>query len=87
MKINQVECFKSDQINKYEIGTIIRKESNYFLVKTKDSFLKVISYEYDGKIEEGNKFEVQRSIKNFLRSILINEKLDINTCKKKFKKS
>ena len=65
MKINQVECFKSDQINKYEIGTIIRKESNYFLVKTKDSFLKVISYEYDGKIEEGNKFEVQRSIKNF----------------------
>ena len=54
MKINQVFCFKSDQINKYEIGTIISELicPIIFLVKTKDSFLKVISYEYDGKIEK-----------------------------------
>ena len=58
MKINQVECIENDQLSKFEIGTIIKKKSDYFLVKTKDSFLKVISYEYDGEIEEGNRFEV-----------------------------
>ena len=58
MKINQVECIENDQFSKSEIGTIIKKNSDYFLVKTKDSFLKVISYEYDGEIKEGNRFEV-----------------------------
>ena len=58
MKISQVECIENDQLSKSEIGTIIKKKSDYFLVKTKDSFLKVISYEYDGEIEEGNRFEV-----------------------------
>ena len=58
MKINKVEYLENSQIYKCEIGTIIKKEYDGFLVKTKDSFLKVISYEYDGIIEEGNRFEV-----------------------------
>ena len=58
MKINQVEYLQNSQIYKCEIGTIIKKEYDSFLVKTKDSFLKVVSYEYDGIIEEGNRFEV-----------------------------
>jgi len=36
--------------------TVLQKTDNYFLVKTKDNFIKVVEYEYDGKFKIGDRF-------------------------------
>jgi len=58
MKINKVELIKNASIYKCTIGVILKKDSEYFLVKTKDSFIKVIEYEFDGVIKTGDRFEL-----------------------------
>ena len=35
--------------------TVLQKTDNYFLVKTKDNFIKVVEYEYDGKFKVGDR--------------------------------
>ena len=57
MKINKVKYIKSLINYKDLVGSILKISSDGFLVKTKDSFIKVIDYEYDGKIQKGDKFE------------------------------
>lgn len=60
MKINRVELIKNAPIYKCVIGTILNKEKDdSFLVKTKDSFIKVVDFEYNGKIKVGDRFEVK----------------------------
>ena len=57
MKINKVKLIKNAPIYKCIIGAILHKTNEYFIVKTKDSFVKVIEYEYDGKFKVGDRFE------------------------------
>ena len=58
MKINKVKCIKNAQISKNIVGEIINIDQEGFFVKTKDNFIKIIDYEYDGKIKVGDKFDV-----------------------------
>ena len=60
MKINKVEIIENAPNYKCIIGAILNKEKDgTFLVKTQDSFLKVIDFEYNGKIKVGDRFEVK----------------------------
>ena len=57
MKINKVELIKDAPIYKCIEGAILEKKKDYFVVKTKDSFVKVTEWEYDGKFKVGDRFE------------------------------
>jgi len=58
MKINKAEYLKSAPKYKGTVGIILSKGPNYFLVKTQDSFIKIIDYEFDKKINIGDRFEI-----------------------------
>ena len=62
MKINKVEYY--DNIRAYNCiaGAILNKEKDFFCVKTKDTMIKVIEYEYEGKFRVGDRFEDINSI-------------------------
>jgi len=53
MRINRVELIDNAPNYKCIPGAILQKTDNYFLVKTKDNFIKVVEYEYDGKFKVG----------------------------------
>jgi methionyl-tRNA formyltransferase len=57
MKINKVELIDSVPNYKSIVGAVVNKTSDSFLVKTKDSFVKVTEFEFDGRIEVGDRFE------------------------------
>lgn len=57
IKINKVELIKDAQNYKCIEGAILQKEDNFFIVKTKDSFVKIVEWEYDGKFRVGDRFE------------------------------
>ena len=57
MKINKVEIVKHVLINNCKIGLILKKDSESFSVKTKDSFIRVTEFEFNGTIKAGDKFE------------------------------
>ena len=59
MKINKVEYIKEAPSYKCVVGSILYKDKKGFYVKTKDSFIKVIDYEYDGKFRVGDRFDVK----------------------------
>ena len=60
MKINRVELIENAPIYKCVIGTILNKEKDdSFLVKTKDSLIKVVDFEHNGKIKVGDRFEIK----------------------------
>ena len=59
MKIKRVYEIKNTPIYKATIGVILNKEKDGFIVKTKDSFIKVIDFEYDGKFRVGDRFETK----------------------------
>lgn len=59
MKINKVEFIKDAPVYKCVVGAILNKDTNGFLVKTKDSFVKVTEFEYDEKIKVGDRFDVK----------------------------
>jgi len=59
MKINKVVEIKNAPSYKCIVGAILNKGSDGFLVKTKDSFIKVVEYEYDGKFRVGDRFELR----------------------------
>jgi len=59
MKINKVEYIRDAPVYKGIIGGILNKDSTGFLVKTKDSFVKVIDYEYAENLKVGDRFEVK----------------------------
>lgn len=41
-------------------GQILMKEEDGFIVKTKDTIIKITDYEYDGKIKAGTRFNVEK---------------------------
>ena len=60
IKINRVEYIENAQNYKCIVGAILNKEKDgSFLVKTKDSFIRIIDFEYNGHyfvcIEGNNK--------------------------------
>jgi len=57
MKINKVKMIKEAPNYKGIVGAVLKVEKDGFFVKTKDSFVKIIEYEYDGKIRVGDRFE------------------------------
>jgi methionyl-tRNA formyltransferase len=59
IKINKVELIEGAPVYKCIVGTILNKDINGFLVKTKDSFVKVVEFEYDGKIKVGDRFDIK----------------------------
>lgn len=59
MKINKAELIENAPVYKCTTGAILAKDSEGFLVKTQDSFLKIVEYEYDGKIKVGDRFDVK----------------------------
>jgi len=58
MKINKVELVDKAKNYKNIIGAVIGKENENILVKTKDNFIKITEYEYDGKVIIGDRFEI-----------------------------
>ena len=57
MKINKIEYIKNVPEYKGIVGAVLNKDNTGFLVKTKDSFVKIVDFEYDGKIKIGDRFE------------------------------
>ena len=56
MKINRVRYFGDYPKYKNTIGQVLGKTKDGFLVKTKDSVIEVIDYEYDGPVRVGERF-------------------------------
>jgi len=58
IKINKVELVDNAPNFKAIVGSIMSKTLTNFTVKTKDSFVKVTEFEFDGKLKIGDRFEV-----------------------------
>ena len=58
IKINKVELVDNALNYKAIVGSIMSKTLTNFTVKTKDSFVKVTEFEFDGKLKIGDRFEV-----------------------------
>ena len=56
IKINKVREFKGVPNYKGFVGQILAKTTKGFLVKTLDTYIEVLSYEYGGKIRTGDRF-------------------------------
>ena len=48
IKINKVKYIKDAPVYKSIVGAVLNKDKNSFIVKTKDSSIKVLSFEYNG---------------------------------------
>jgi len=59
MKINRVIEIKNARSYKCIIGAVLNKDNDGFLVKTKDSFIKVVEYDCGAKFRVGDRFEVK----------------------------
>lgn len=57
MKICKVRLIEGARSYKNTIGQILGKTKEGFYVKTKDTFIEVVEYEYDGRIRVGDRFE------------------------------
>lgn len=59
MTINKVILINNAFTYQCIIGAILQKDKTGFLVKTKDSFIKVVEFEYEGKFRVGDRFEIK----------------------------
>lgn len=57
MKINRINFIENAPKYKGIEGSILKKDSDGFYVKTKDSFIKVAEFEINGKFRVGDRFE------------------------------
>jgi methionyl-tRNA formyltransferase len=57
IKINKIELVDNAPNYKSIVGSVINKTPANFTVKTKDSFVKVTEFEFNGKIKIGDRFE------------------------------
>lgn len=55
IKINKVELINNAPEYKLISGAVVGKDDEFFFVKTKDTLIKVVEYEYDGKIKIGDR--------------------------------
>ena len=59
MMINKIELIKNAPHYKNIVGAVVGKDDDGIYVKTKDSFIKIVEYSYDGKIKIGDRFEIR----------------------------
>ena len=59
MKINKIEYIKEAKSYICIVGAVLMKDKNSFYVKTKDSFVKVVDFEYNGVFKVGDRFELR----------------------------
>ena len=59
MKINKIELMENTQNYKCIVGAILNNSNNSFIVKTKDSFIRVTEFEFDTKIKVGDRFDIK----------------------------
>lgn len=59
MKINKVRYYKNAPNYKCIVGAILQKSENSFFVKTKDTYIEVLEYEYKGTLKIGDRFEIK----------------------------
>ena len=59
MKINKVELIENATKYKSIIGIILKINKNGFIVKTKDNFIRVTEFEFNGKIKVGDRFDIK----------------------------
>tara|TARA_B110000967_G_scaffold205537_1_gene250292 strand:+ start:269 stop:1165 length:897 start_codon:yes stop_codon:yes gene_type:complete len=59
MKINKIELIENAQNYKCIVGAILNNSNNSFIVKTKDSFIRVTEFEFDTKIKVGDRFDIR----------------------------
>ena len=59
MKINKVELIENETKYKSIIGIILKINKNGFIVKTKDNFIRVTEFEFNGKIKVGDRFDIK----------------------------
>jgi methionyl-tRNA formyltransferase len=57
IKINKARIIENAPIYKGIAGQVVGKSANGFIVKTKDSTLEIIEFEFDGKIRVGDRFQ------------------------------
>lgn len=57
MKICKVRLIEGARSYKNTVGQVLGKTKNGFYVKTRDTFVEVIEYEYDGTVRVGDRFE------------------------------
>ena len=57
IKINKVKMIENAPNYKLIPGIVVGKDNEGFIVKSKNSTIKVIDYEYDGKVKIGDRFE------------------------------
>jgi len=57
IKINKIELITGVSNYIGIIGAVIGKDNNILTVKTKDNFINILEYEYDGTIKIGDRFE------------------------------
>jgi len=59
MKINKIKFIEEAPSYIGTVGAVLTKGEYSFFVKTEDSFIEVLEYEYDGKFMVGDRFEVK----------------------------
>lgn len=59
IKINRVQYFEGAPKYKCVVGAVLHKDSTGFLVKTKDSAIKVVEYEGNINVKVGDRFELK----------------------------
>jgi len=59
MYINKIDYIKSAPGYKCKVGVILHKNDDGFLVKTKDTFVRVSEFIFDDRIKVGDKFEIK----------------------------
>ena len=59
IRINEVELVCGVILYKCATGTILNIDKNKFLVKTGNSFIKIIEYKKDANLNVGDRFEIK----------------------------
>lgn len=59
LKINKCRLIDSAPIYKGINGAVIGRGNETFVVKTLDSFIEIIDYEYDGDVRMGDRFDIK----------------------------
>ena len=56
IKLNKAEMVMDAPVYKGIPGSVVGKDKNSFLIKTRDSFLRIVDWEFEGNIQIGDRF-------------------------------
>lgn len=62
LKINRVKMISDAPVYKHTVGMIVGKTPTSFIVKTSDTTIEVVEYEYDGAIKIGARLKSTRNV-------------------------